>query len=230
MSKPTVLVVDNDADIRELVAYHLDRANMDVVRASSGREALRKLEDCRFDAMVLDIMMDDLSGLEVLTQIRRQGIESAVILLSAREKEMDKVQGLQLGADDYVTKPFSTLELVARVQANIRRLAKTQQTNHAETLEYGSLRFDPSAYVLYKHGQAVPLTGTEATLLQAFMRAPNQAFTKAEIFNLVWEHQAFDENALNVYISRLRQKIEDDPKKPKYIQTIWGIGYRFKGD
>lgn len=222
---PRILIVDDDSDIRALVAYHLQQAGMDVTEASTGREAVRLLEQEPFALVILDIMMDEMDGLTVLQHMRQAQLTMPVILLSARQDVTDKVTGLGLGADDYVGKPFSPSELVARVQAHIRRAGMAAPSG-AQALAYGDLRLEPEAQVVYKRGEPIPLSMTECLLLQALMEQPKAALTKSQLFARVWGHEAYNDNVLSVYIGRLRQKLEDDPRQPLYIQTVWGLGYR----
>lgn len=228
--RPRILVVDDEPDLLALLALHLEGAGMEVTRAASGAEALAAMAGGSFDLAVLDIMMDDVDGLEVLRRLRGQGVETPVILLSAHREDTVKVHGFGLGADDYVTKPFSPAELVARVQAHIRRARQVGVPPQSLRVACGPFTLDPQAQVVYKGEAAIPLSELEARLLQALLRRPDQAVGKMELYAEVWGHGGYDANALNVYISRLRRKIEDDPQQPRYIQTVWGLGYRFAGD
>ena len=230
MAGENILIVDNEPDLLDLVALHLEGAGMVVSRAASGSEAMTLLASRSFDLIILDIMMDDIDGFEVLQRMRSMSLEIPVILLSAKREDESKVHGFSIGADDYVTKPFSPMELVARVQAHIRRYRKIQPFPQSYKLTCGTMTLDPEAQVLYKHGRPILLSGTEAKILYCLMQRPNQVIAKMELFEQVWGHDHYDDNSLNVYMSRLRQKIEDDPHQPIYIQTVWGMGYRFMVD
>lgn len=223
---PRILVVDDDSDIRALVAYHLQQAGMDVTEAATGREAAQLLDRQPFSLVILDILMDEMDGLTVLQHMRAAQLTMPVILLSARQDVTDKVVGLGLGADDYVGKPFSPTELVARVQAHIRRAEGMTAYARPKALVHGDLRLEPEAQVVYKRGEPIALSLTECLLLQALMEQPAAALTKSQLYARVWGHEMYNDNVLSVYIDRLRQKIEDNPRQPVYILTVWGLGYR----
>jgi DNA-binding response OmpR family regulator len=227
MRKGSVLVVDNELELLELLRIHLEHAGFQVQLTSSGREALQWLNTRHYDLIILDILMEDVSGFEVLRRIRQQQIETPVLLLSAKQETESKVYGFHLGADDYVTKPFSLSELMARVQARIRRSHRGQAISDSVPLSYGPFTLYRDSQLVYKQHIPIPLSEKETELLYALMTRPNQAIGKMELFELVWGHHRFSENSLNVYINHLRRKIEDDPRLPRYIQTVWGLGYRF---
>lgn len=230
MSKGSVLIVDDETDIRDLIAYNLKEAGISVSFAATGSEALKKLSSSPFSLVLLDIMMEDMDGFEVLRRMRAKLLDTPVILVSARHEDISKIHGLGLGADDYVTKPFSPQELVARVKAHIRRFRQMMSISESRepvTLEYCSIRLEPANQIVHIHEKPIQLTATESILLRALMTSPNRPLAKANLFRQVWGLHRFDENILNVAVNRLRQKIEDDPKNPRYIQTVWGLGYRF---
>lgn len=233
MSQEPVLIVDDDREIRNLIAFNLTEAGMNVSHASTGNEALQQLGAATFYLVILDIMMKDMDGFDVLRQMRAQSLNTPVILVSARQEDIDKIHGLGIGADDYITKPFSPQELVARAKAHIRRF--TQKgfiggPSELGILEYGIFRLEPASRIVYKREQPIQLTETESLLLQALMKSPRRPLTKVGVYKEVWGEQNYNENLLNVGISRLRNKIEDDPKNPRCIQTVWGLGYRFTKD
>ncbi len=230
MSENHILIVDNEPDLLDLVRIHLEDAGMKVTLASSGVDALMMVDAHSFDLIILDIMMDDLSGFEILERFRSLQLETPILLLSAKQEEESIVYGFGIGADDYVTKPFSPAELVARVQAHIRRSQIIQSSPQSILLTYSPFTLDAYSQIVYKQQIPISLSEKETRLLYALMKRPNQAIAKMELFALVWGHQKYDENSLNVYINYLRYKIEDEPRKPKYIQTVWGLGYRFMGD
>jgi len=227
MSNGYVLVVDNEPELLDLLNIHLTEAGMKVHLTNSGAEALELLQKYRFDLVVLDILLDDMNGFEVLEQIRIRKSDIPVLLLSAKQETESKVYGFHLGADDYMTKPFSTAELVARIQARIRRSQNIHPANESLPLIHGPFTLYKESQLLYKYQTPIPLSEKETRLLYTLMKRPDQAIAKMELFEQVWGHHHFDENSLSVYINYLRRKIEDDPKQPKYIQTVWGLGYRF---
>jgi len=222
-----ILVIDDEREIRDLVTVILDRAGMETAAAASGEEALRLIEACMPDLIILDIMMEERNGFEMLRLLRERNLIVPIILLSAKTEDVDKVQGFGLGADDYVTKPFSAVELVARVQAHLRRKDWFAHNFTPLKLECGIFRLETDTQILSKNGKSLQLSSTEAALLEALMKNPNRVFTKSQLFQTVWNHHGYDDNTLNVYINRIRQKIEDNPRKPVYLRTVWGIGYRF---
>ena len=227
MGNHSILVVDDDREIRQLLNHHLHKAGMIPYEATGGREAIRILKQHEIDLIVLDLMMDDLNGKELLKYLDAQGIEIPVIMLSARQLEEDKIDTLGSGADDYVTKPFSPRELIARIQANLRRYKPTRQS---DTISCGEFVYDVAASRLSIPSGNVSLTPIEGALMELFLREPGRVYTKEELFKAVWKLDQFDANMVNVYINHLRKKLEEDPSKPRHIETIWGIGYRFSGE
>lgn len=195
--------------------------------ADSAEAALAWLDTNVPDLMILDIMMGEMSGFELLRILRERQLMIPVLLLSAKVEDVDKVQGFGLGADDYVTKPFSPVELVARVQAHLRRVAHITPQAAPASLRCGNFFMDMEAQTLNKNYEEIPLSTTETALLYVLMKQPNKVLTKAQLFHAVWQHSRYDDNVLNVYINRIRNKIESNPKKPIHLQTVWGIGYRF---
>ena len=225
-----ILVVDNEQELLDLLELHLTQSGMRVSRAESGPAALELMRSHRFDLVVLDILMDEMDGFEVLKRIREDARNMPVILLSAKHEPESKVYGLNLGADDYVTKPFSPAELVARVNAHLRRAAGSPSVEQAITYSYGALTLNPSGQVLFKNDQPIPLSALETKIMLALIRRPNQPVSKARLYEEAWGHGDVDENSVNVYINMLRKKIEDVPREPRIIQTIWGVGYMLTGD
>lgn len=223
-----VLVVDDEKEIRELIVKYLKREGMQVSQAECGSRALKMISLDNFNLVVLDIMMKDMDGFEVLQEIRKKRPYLPVVFLSARQEDYDKILGFGLGADDYVTKPFSPAELTARIKAHIRRnSAFREPAGVVENISGGDLCIDLKGFSVTKRGIRVDMTAREFKVLRFFMENPGRVFTKAQIYKNVWEDNFEDDNSVMVYISHIRDKIEDDPKEPKYIQTVRGIGYKF---
>ena len=224
----SVLVVDDEPTITEVVARYLNRAGYRTHVAATGREALDAAATQHPDLVVLDLMLPGIDGLEVMRRLRDQERDRvAVILLTAKSEESDRVIGLRLGADDYVVKPFSPAELVARVDAVLRRVdtAKAQEA----PIELSDMTIDPSARRVYVRGQEVQLTHREFDVLLFLARHPGQAFSRNQLMDAVWQYSFYtDTSTVTVHIRRLRSKIEADPAQPRHIQTVWGVGYRFQ--
>lgn len=222
-----VLIVDDEKEIRDMLVKCLQREGIKGISCENGKQALECLKKEEIDLVLLDIMMADLDGFEVLRQIREKNKEIPVIFLSARQEEYDKVLGLGLGADDYVTKPFSPGELMARVKVQLRRRNRENSMSH-ETLVAGPIEMNLGSYEVTVRGKKVELAGKELFILKLFMEHPHQVFTKSQIYHQVWDADYEDDNTVMVYISHLRDKIEEDPRKPCLLQTIRGIGYRLE--
>jgi DNA-binding response OmpR family regulator len=222
-----VLVVDDEPTIRDVVSRYLIRAGYDTIVAATGREALRRAGEGRPDVVVLDLMLPDVDGLEVMRRLRQlDRSRTAIVLLTARGEESDRVIGLRLGADDYVVKPFSPAELVARVEAMLRRLDPVP--DHEPPLVFDGLEIDPSGRRVTLDAEPIELTQREFDLLLFLARHPGQAFTREQLMESVWQYSFYiDTSTVTVHIRRLRMKLERDPAHPRFIQTIWGVGYRF---
>jgi two-component system response regulator ResD len=227
-SKGSVLVVDDEPTIREVVCRYLLRAGYRAEAAADGSEALSQARRMRPDLVVLDVMLPAPNGLEVLRQLRADSPRSpAVILLTAKGEESDRISGLRLGADDYVVKPFSPAELVARIDAVLRRL-DPQPDETAEPLRFGSLELDRASRRVIVDGEEAALTQTEFDLLAFLAEHPSQVFTRDQLMESVWRYPFYtDTSTVTVHVRRLRSKIEPDPTDPRLIQTVWGVGYRF---
>jgi two-component system response regulator ResD len=224
----SVLVVDDEPTIAEVVARYLERAGYETRVAGDGLEALEAAARQRPDLVVLDLMLPRLDGLEVMRRLRDQGRERiAVILLTAKGEESDRVVGLRLGADDYVVKPFSPAELVARVDAVLRRIDTSPE--HEAPIELEDLTIDPAGRRVIARGQEAQLTQREFDLLLFLARHPGQVFSRNQLMDAVWQYSFYsDTSTVTVHIRRLRAKIEADPEQPRRIQTVWGVGYRFQ--
>ncbi|MFC9911282.1 response regulator transcription factor [Streptomyces sp. NPDC059862] len=219
-----VLVVDDDPTVSEVVSGYLDRAGYVVDRAGDGPDALARAAAHWPDLVVLDLMLPGMDGLEVCRRMRDRG-PVPVIMLTARGDEDDRILGLEVGADDYVTKPFSPRELVLRVESVLRRARPGRQP--AGTLRTAGLTVDPGARRAAKNGVELALTIREFDLLAFFLRHPGRAFSREELMREVWGWDFGDLSTVTVHVRRLRGKVEDDPARPRFIQTVWGVGYRF---
>jgi two-component system, OmpR family, response regulator ResD len=224
----SVLIVDDEPTIVEVVARYLERAGYATRTAANGEQALRTAAEQRPDLVVLDLMLPGIDGLRVMRRLRDQAAEPVgVILLTARGEESDRVVGLRLGADDYVVKPFSPAELVARVDAVLRRVEKPSG-GEAPVLELGDIRIDPLARQVFARGEEVLLTQREFDVPLFMARHPLQAFSREQLMDAVWQYSFYtDASTVTVHIRRLRAKLEMDPSRPAHVQTVWGVGYRF---
>lgn len=231
-SKGTVLVVDDEPTIVEIVGRYMERAGYETHTAADGPQALRMVERHHPDLVVLDLMLPGIDGIEVLRQLReRPGDEVAVILLTARGEESDRLVGLRRGADDYVVKPFSPAELVARVDAVLRRGRRAEDSEEAEAppIERGSLRIEPATRRVVLDGEELALTQREFDLLAYLAERPGRVFSRDQLMEAVWEYPFFtDTSTVTVHVRRLRAKLGDDIAEPRFIETVWGVGYRFK--
>jgi DNA-binding response OmpR family regulator len=228
-----ILVCEDEAAIRDFVVINLRRAGYDVVEADCGEMALEKYEEQGgdFDVAILDIMMPGIDGLQVCKELRNKNSGIGIIMLSARTQEMDKVTGLMLGADDYITKPFSPSELTARVDSLYRRVSLSEQrseNNFKEELQSGIFTLNLRNRALMKNGKMIELTQVEFQIMEYFFSNPGVALDRTDILNHVWgEAYVGEEKIVDVNISRLRMKVEDEPSNPKYIVTVWGLGYKW---
>ncbi|HJZ61720.1 MAG TPA: response regulator transcription factor [Miltoncostaeaceae bacterium] len=223
-----ILVVDDEQSIRTIVEYALKEAGFEVVTAARGDDALTAIEREPIDLVVLDVMLPGTDGLEVCRRIRAEH-PTPIIMLSARGEELDKVLGLELGADDYVTKPFSPRELVSRVKANLRRGRLESETE--ERLRFGDLEIDPVARTVHRGDQEVALTYSEFEILLKLARSPRRVFTREELMNHLWKGTFYgDLRSVDVHVRHLRQKIERQPSSPLLIRTVRGVGYAFGGE
>jgi two-component system, OmpR family, response regulator len=230
---PRILLVDDEQPIQTLLSFPLQRDGYDVVTVPDGREALARFAEQHFDLVVLDLMLPRMDGLEVCRRLRAQtghGKTVPIIMLTAKAEELDKVLGLELGADDYITKPFSLREFRSRVKAVLRRsaLARTDPADEAP-IEVLDLRIDPSKRAVEVRGEAVQITYVEFEILTALARAPGRVFTRDMLLTRVWGDSAYrDPRTIDVHIRHLREKLERDAKEPEYLHTVRGVGYRFR--
>jgi len=223
-----VLVVDDDLTVRDVVRRYLERDGHTVTVAGDGETALRLAAGAEPDLVVLDLMLPGIDGLEVCRRLREHSAVP-VVMLTALGEESDRIAGLQLGADDYVTKPFSPAELALRVGSVLRRSRTARAPAQAEVLTDGDLSVDVRARRAVRRGGELPLTGRELDLLVFLLRHPGQAYTRAELLDQVWGWTFGDHSTVTVHVRRLREKVEEDPARPARIATVWGVGYRYDG-
>lgn len=223
-----ILLVEDDVEISEMVSVQLGKEGFDLVKAFDGEEAIANFAKDAFDLVILDLMIPKVSGMDMLKNIRENS-KIPVLIMSAKDSDVDKALGLGFGADDYLTKPFSMIELTARVKAIIRRAtdySKDEQPMDSFR-QIGDLSIDLENFSVLKKGIEIKLTSKEFSILKLFVTNPSRVFTKAQLYRFIWNDDYYgDENVINVHIRRLREKIEDDPSAPCYIKTIWGIGYK----
>ena len=220
----SILIAEDDGDIRDLLRLYLESEGYRVLEAADGAAALALARENMPDMAILDVMMPELNGYE-LTRALRKFSDIPILILSAKSQDNDKILGLNLGADDYITKPFNPVEIVARVKAQLRRATRENST----TLTVGELSLDTATFQLTKNGQPIALTPMEYKILALLMRSPGRIFTKIQLYEgAVGNYFEGDDNTMMVHISKLREKIEDDPKDPRYIITVRGLGYKLE--
>lgn len=224
--KDLVLIVDDDESVQSVLYKVIVSNGIDAKVVSSGEEALVQTKRYAFDLILLDINMRDMDGFEVVQTLRRQGIKTPIIIVSGRKEDYDTLYGLDIGADDYITKPFNPIVLGAKVKAMIRR-NQNLVSGSSSVISAGPFQYDTHTLRLYKHGAEIVLSSKENAMMKLFLDNINRIFSKKMLYEMVWGETIIDENAIMVYINRLRQKIEDEPSKPEYIQTVRGLGYRF---
>ena len=221
-----VLIVDDDEAVQTML-YKVIRSNgLDADTVASGEQALKWISRKHYDLILLDVNMNGIDGFAVIQKLRTQGIQTPIIVVSGRQEDYDTLYGLDIGADDYVTKPFNPVILGAKVKALIRR-SKGNMPGADTVITAGPFQYHTSTLRFYKNGTEIILSSKENAIMKLFIDNINRIFPKDMIYDLIWGEAIVDENAIMVYINRLRQKIEDDPAKPKYIQTVRGLGYRF---
>ncbi|RCX16386.1 winged helix family two component transcriptional regulator [Anaerobacterium chartisolvens] len=222
-----VLVVEDEESIRKFITINLERSGFKVFQAVSGEKALEMADCFKPDIMVLDIMLPGIDGFEVCRRVREEMPDIVIIMLTARGLDMDKISGLELGADDYMVKPFNPLELVARIKTIMRRISVNKQPQ--ETICFENLLLDLKSQKFFKNSLEVELTPTEFSILKIFMKNTGKALSRNELLNSVWGKNYFgDLKTVDVYIRRIREKIEDNPSEPYFIETVWGYGYRWQ--
>jgi two-component system, OmpR family, response regulator VicR len=228
MMEKRILVVDDEKPIADILQFNLQKEGYEVICAYDGEEALQKVEEIMPDLILLDIMLPQKDGMEVCREVRKK-YDMPIIMLTAKDSEIDKVLGLELGADDYVTKPFSTRELLARVRANLRRhsqIVAQEETNDTNEIIIGSLVIRPDAYIVSKRGETIELTHREFELLHYLAKHIGQVMTREHLLQTVWGYDYYgDVRTVDVTVRRLREKIEDNPSHPSWIVTRRGVGY-----
>ncbi|MFN8527395.1 MAG: response regulator transcription factor [Anaerolineae bacterium] len=233
----TICIIDDEPTLREVVRRYLEHDGFQVVEAETGSDGLRLLRDTAVDLILLDIMLPGLDGFTLMRVLRNSGDYTAlnvgggvpVIILTSRGDESDRITGFELGVDDYVVKPFSPRELVARVKAVLRRVSGGQEEGAEKPLHYGSLTIDPLRRLVQVAEQTPTLTAREFEVLWLLASHPQQVFTREQILNRVWGYEFYgDDSTVTVHIRRLREKLERDPSNPVFLQTVWGVGYKFE--
>ena len=226
--KQKIMIAEDDADIIELLRLYLENAGYEVISAPDGFSAWELIQESKPDLAILDVMMPYMNGYELTKKIR-ESMRIPIIILSAKNQDNDKILGLNLGADDYVAKPFNPLELVARVQSNLRRAYQFQAPENPSQLRIGDLILDTERVSLTKAGEEIPLTKAEYKILALLMSNPGRVFTKIQIYEYVnGDYYVGDDNTMAVHISNLRDKIEENSRQPVYLKTIRGLGYKFE--
>lgn len=223
--KDRVLIVDDDEAVRTTLYKVMKSNGIETDMASNGQEALDKVAQNKYDLMLLDVNMPGVDGFEVIQRVREKKIQTPIMIISARTEDYDTLYGLDIGADDYLTKPFNPITLGAKVKAMIRRSRGT--ANERSEITAGPFSYDVRTLRFYKDGVEIALSSKENAMMKLFLDNVNRIFTKDMIYDLVWGSSIVDENAIMVYVNRLRQKIEEDPGNPRYLQTVRGLGYRF---
>ncbi|OCA97294.1 response regulator transcription factor [Clostridium beijerinckii] len=228
MSKKKILIVDDEYDIRNIVSIYLENNDFETVQAESGHAALEIIDKGKIDLAILDVMMPDMDGITLCIKIREK-TNMPIIMLSAKDQDMDKVIGLTCGADDYIAKPFNPIELLARVRAQLRRFIDLNPVQiNSEVLKYDDFTLNLSTHKLIKKDEEVRLTPTEFKILKLLLINKGIVFSTEKIFEKIWGEEEFEvDNTVMVHIRNLRDKIEEDNRNPKYIKTVWGVGYKF---
>ena len=229
--KKRILIIEDDADIRMIEEIYIQSSGMETVSAESWNEARKKLEENSFDLILLDIMLPDVNGYEICRQIRKT-LDIPILMVTAKTELADKLKGLNVGADDYILKPFDPVELVARINANIRQYERltgksTENAADVSTIKLGNIEIDLNSRRVYKNGEEIKMPNREFELLRFMAENPNIVFSKEQLFEKIWGYDYVGDSAtVTVHINRIREKIEDDSKDPKILETVWGAGYR----
>lgn len=229
--KRKILIIEDEIDIARIVKDYLNINGYETAIAENGQDALNLIHTLNPEFIILDLTLPDIDGIELCRQIREE-VDTPILILSARGSDTDKVLGLGYGADDYMTKPFSFTELVARINAHLRRFESLEKKKEKDSiLQFGTTVIDKSAYKVTVDSKAVSLSAKEFELLYFLAKYKNQVFTKTQLLDAVWGYTNYgDENTITVYVRRIREKFEIDPSNPKYLKTVWGVGYKFSFD
>lgn len=227
--KHKILIVEDEDSIRKFIKINLERNNFTVTEASTGEEGLKKAQYEKIDVVILDIMIPGIDGYGVCEILREEYPTMGIIMLTAKSQDVDKIMGLEYGTDDYMIKPFNPMELVLRVKSLLRRIDTSKIEENKEIIEDGPYKIDIYSRKFYKNNEEIELTPTEYAIIKIFIENPGKAFKRDEILNWIWGYDFFgDSKTVDVNIRRLRAKVEDDSSNPKYIQTVWGVGYRWR--
>ncbi|WP_286909024.1 response regulator transcription factor [Clostridium sp. UBA1652] len=222
-----ILVVEDEDSIRGFLTINFKRNNFEVIEANNGEDGVKNALIEKPDVAILDLMLPGIDGFKVCEVLRKEFPSMGIIMLTAKGQDMDKIMGLEYGADDYVVKPFNPIELTLRVKSLLRRIGKDEEKN--ESITSGEFVIDLYSQKVYKNQVEIDLTPKEYMMLKIFMENPGKAFSRDELLNIVWDYNFFgDSKIVDVNIRRLRSKVEDNPSEPKYIETVWGTGYRWK--
>lgn len=226
-----ILLVEDEESIRSFLKINLERNSFQVIEAGTGEEGIEKALLEKPEIIILDVMLPGIDGFQVCSRLRKEFQSAGIIMLTAKGQDMDKIMGLEFGADDYIIKPFNPLEVVLRVKAILRRIGISEdESSNKNKLMGGPFIIDLYSQKLLKDNKEIDVTPKEYMLMKLFIENPNKAFTRDELLNLIWGYNFFgDPKIIDVNIRRLRSKIEDDSSNPQYIETVWGIGYRWKG-
>lgn len=229
MTEAKILVVEDEIPIRKLIVFNLQRSNYEVLEAGDGKEAIKLVHDQSPALVLLDLMLPDMDGFEICTKLRESHPELPIVIVSARGQDMEKIMGLELGADDYIVKPFNPLELVARIRSVLRRTNKSAPKPPENVSKTGPFVLETKTQRFYKSGLQVKLTAREYQLVKLFFNRLNEPITRDELLDEIWGVNYFgDPKTVDVHIRRLREKIEEDPSHPIHLKTIWGFGYCFQ--
>lgn len=228
-----ILIVEDDKEIREGIEIYLKNQGYQVVQAADGIEGLERIREQEIHLAIVDVMMPRMDGITMMMKVREQGCEFPVIMLSAKSEEVDKIMGLNMGADDYVTKPFTTMELLARVNSHLRRYGRFLQAmgsnrQNEKVHAIGGLELNEETVEVSVDGKPVKLTPLEFKILLLLIKNPGRVFSAEEIYERVWNEQAVNTDTIMVHVRKIREKIEINPKEPKYLKVVWGVGYKIE--
>ncbi|VEF49748.1 alkaline phosphatase synthesis transcriptional regulatory protein PhoP [Bacillus freudenreichii] len=231
MSEGKILIVEDELAIRKLIGFNLQRSNFDVIETGEGKHALTLIKEHGPSLILLDLTLPDMDGLDLCAQVSKNHPGIPIIIVSARGQDMEKIMGLELGADDYIVKPFNPLELVARIRSVLRRLSSTTKHPDPNVIKTGPFVIELRTQRIYKSGKQIKVTNREFQMIKLFTEKLNEPITRDELLDEIWGLNYFgDPKTVDVHIRRLREKIEDDPSNPEYLKTIWGFGYSFFHD